>query len=61
MIMNLFDMMAGVEFPMLLLDIRCVANGRDEHFIGSIVFQNKHPIYHCFFSSVRKMSECFSQ
>jgi hypothetical protein len=35
--------------------------GRDEHFIWSIVFLNKYPIYHLFFDSVRKMSECFSQ
>ena len=34
---------------------------RNEHFIGSIVFQIKCLIYLCFFASVRKMSECFLQ
>ena len=33
---------------------------RNEHFITNIVFLSKYFIYHCFFGSVRKMSECFS-
>ena len=34
---------------------------RNEHFIDNIVFLSNHSIYHRFFGSVRKMSECFSQ
>jgi hypothetical protein len=44
-----------------LLGYRCRWRAeRNEHFIVSIVFQSKYHIYHCFFGSVRKMSECFS-
>jgi hypothetical protein len=38
-----------------------LAGRRYEHFIWSIVFQSACLIYLCFFGSVRKMSECFSQ
>jgi hypothetical protein len=44
---------------MMLLNTRPIL-WRDEHFIAGIVFLSKRTIYHCFYFSVRKMSECFS-
>jgi hypothetical protein len=35
-------------------------SNKKERNTANIVFQCKHPIYHLFFGSVRKMSECFA-